>query len=831
MWGNVPPRNKNFTGRADILERLHGGASSNVTAVLPGEPLPKALQGLGGVGKTAVAIEYAHRYRSEYEVIWWIPADQSALIPSSLAALAEHLGLPPTTATGIETASSSVLDALRRGEPYSRWLLIFDNADEPEALNKVIPTGPGDVLITSRNHSWHGVVDTVGLDVFARQESREFLIKRVPDGLTEPEADQLADRLGDLPLALEQAGALQAETAMSVDEYIQLLEKQVTRVMGEGRPPGYPEPMTAAWQLSVSELERHVPQAKALLRCCAFLGPEPIPHDLFRRAIQVTEARVSDLMADPLLLSQAIRALGRFALVKIEGRTISVHRLVQALLRDELDADEQAKYRHDVHLILAAAAPRSPDDRRLWGRYEELLAHVTSAATQLPSCQDENVRAFALDVVRYLYQSGNFASCRSFCQRLIDQWTEDSGSGHPTVLDAQRHLGNSLRLLGLYPNAYTVIEETLNKSEDVLGVENPLTLALRNSFGADLRARGAFAKALSLDQDTLSLHRTVFGPGHPQTYRVMNNLAADYALNSRYAPARELHQRVYRLQSEAAEAVSATEFLTSWNNLARVLRLSGDYAIARDFGQDALEYGRTELAPEHYLTLRTANDLSIALRRVGASYDEALEVAAEVYRLCLKLFTERSPDTMAAAISLTNIQRTMGRTTEALQLAERTVTSYPDVYGPEHPYNYGCASNLALLSRVTGDATAARDLNEKALAGLHATLGENHHYSLTVATNLASDLAALGNSAQARALGETTLARVREALGESHPLTLGCAANLSLDLRAEQLDDEADRLLAATMSQYEATLGANHPDVKVAMTGGRLDFDFDPMPI
>ena len=155
IWGNVPQRNKNFTGREDILDRLQQGVASAVAAVLA-----HALQGFGGVGKTAVAIEYAHRFRSDYELVWWIPADDPVLVPSSLAALAEPLGLQTAMAAGIEGAAAAVLDALRRGEPYRRWLLIFDNADQPEDLNEIIPRGPGDVLITSRNHRWQSAVET-----------------------------------------------------------------------------------------------------------------------------------------------------------------------------------------------------------------------------------------------------------------------------------------------------------------------------------------------------------------------------------------------------------------------------------------------------------------------------------------------------------------------------------------------------------------------------------------------------------------------------------------------------------------------------------------------
>jgi tetratricopeptide (TPR) repeat protein len=828
IWGNVPQRNKNFTGRADILMRLRDRASSRVTAVLPSEPLPHALQGLGGVGKTAVAIEYAHRFQSEYDLIWWIPSDQPALVRASLAALAARLGLEAATATGMEAAASAVLDALRRGEPYRQWLLIFDNADQPEELQDLIPRGPGDVVITSRNHRWQSVIDTVPVDVFPRAESKEFLLKRAPKGLTEADADRLAEELGDLPLALEQAGAVQAETGMPVDEYLRLLDEQVSQILEEGKPPEYPVSMTAAWKLSILAVREQLPQAQELLRCCAFFGPDPIPRDVFRRGTRAAETRVSDLMANPILLARAIRELGRFALVKIEGRTILVHRLIQRLLRDELDPREQDSYRHEVHLILAAASPPPPTDRAVWPRYNELVAHVVSPATELAKCHDSGVRAFALNVIRYFYVSGDLASCQSYAERFIAQWTADSGPDDKYVLDAQRHLGNTLWQLGQYAEAYRLIEETLHRSQRVLGEREPLTLSLRNSLGASLRAHGDFVQALELDHANATLHEEAFGPTDPQTLRALNNLAADYSRNSRYREARELHERVFLLQSEATSGVPELEVLASWIGLAWAVRLSGSYTEARDVSEDARDYGREKLGPEHYETLRAVRGLSVALRRIPTGYEEALETAETLLTAYRRQFGDDHPDTMAAEINLANILRTVGRTSEALELAEKTAAKYPNAYGPHHPFSYGCTGNLALMRRVTGDPLGARPLNEEALAGLERRLTPDHHYSLTVAVNLASDLATLGETGQAIALEEDALRRLRLLLGEDHPLTLGCAANLAVDLREEGRADEAEALLTDTMQRYAQTLGADHPDALVAAAGRHLDFDFDP---
>jgi hypothetical protein len=825
IWGRVPRRNKNFTGREDLLLQLRADMGTNVTATAP-----HALHGLGGVGKTQVAIEYAHKYQSEYDVVWWISADQPVLVRSSLAGLAPHLGLPPATATGIEDAAMAVLDSLRRGDPYGRWLLVFDNADQPEDINDIIPRGSGHVLITSRNHRWQSVAETVLVNVFNRAESVAFLKKRVANAISDPDATRLAQELGDLPLALEQAGALQAETGMSVNEHLQLLKEQTSELLAEKKPSEYPIPMTAAWKLSVSKLNEQLPEAVHLLRCCAFFGAEPIPRDVFIWASQDVQPQLSGLLAKPILLNNAIGELGRFALARIDAvsRTIQVHRLIQALLREELSPEQQDLFRHDVRLLLAAAAPKNPDDNVRWPLYAELAAHVVPSGSD--ECQDPTVRKFALGIARYLYQSGDRPSSRALLERLLDRWKADSGADHPDVLTAQWHLGNTLRDLGEYQAAYDLTRVTLKCSRQILGPNSELTLMLMNGFGADLRARGEFAAARDLDEQSRRLHEECLGATDPRTLRTMNSFGLDYELNSDYQAARELHQLTYVQQNEATSEVSKSDVLASCSGLARAVRLCGAYAEARCLSNDAYEFGRQQLGADHFWTLRAAKELSIALRRTAA-YKEALELARDVFERCTRLFGAGHPDTMGAALSLINILRTVGEIDEAAKLAEDTMDRYPKVYGADHPYNHGCAGNLALLLRLRGDLVGARGLNETCLDGLDAKLTRDHHYPLTVATNLASDIAGLGDAADARKLGEDTLARLRSLLGESHPLTLGCAANLAVDMRTHGAKEEASRLTEDTLERYKRTLGLGHPDTVFAREGRRLDFDFDPPPI
>ncbi|MER7426926.1 FxSxx-COOH system tetratricopeptide repeat protein [Nonomuraea rubra] len=825
VWGKIPPRNRNFTGREDLLRVLKDDAGKRVTAVLP-----QALHGIGGVGKTQVAIEYAYRCRGEYDLIWWVPADQPSLIPSSLAPLAPHLNLPSAKAVGIEEAAAAVLEALRLGEPFSRWLLIFDNADEPAEITPYIPPHSGHVLITSRNQRWKGVVDTLEVDVFSRTESMQFLNRRVPDSLSPQDTVRLAERLGDLPLALEQAGALQAETGMSAEEYLELLSEQPAAILGQVRASEYPATMTAAWQLSVSKLREQLPEAVLLLQACAFFGPEPIPLDVFRRGAAAAGPRLRDLLGHPILRTQAVRVLGRFALGRIDpvNRTIQIHRLVQALLQEELTAEDRKAFREEVHLLLGGAAPADASDESKWPRFNELVPHVIP--TEVATTRVREVREFAVNMVRYLQRSGDPRSARRFVDLFLSNWIEDSGPDDPDVLMAQWQLAHLMRLAGEFKAAYDVNRDAIDRAQRVLGMEDANALAIFSSFGSDLRAAGEFAEARNHDEAALRLYQSAFGEQHARTLNILNNLALDHALNSDYRAARDLHQRTFMLQSES-EGSNKSDVLSSWTNLARAVRLCGDYAEARFLGEDAYDFGRQELGAENRITIVAARDLSNAQRRSGA-YDESLELAHEVFDRSKRLFGPHAPDTLAAAMSLANILRTVGREGEAYEIAADTMERYPKLYGETHPYNYGCLGNLALLRRVQGDAAGARDLNQQAFSGLVDKLGKNHHYSLTIAVNLATDLFVLGDHEGSVELGKDTYERCQQVLGEDHPMTVGCAANLSLSLRAtEGGEDAADKLIEDALNRYARTLGMAHADTRAAKEGRQLDFDFDPPPL
>jgi hypothetical protein len=476
VW-NVPARNPGFTGRDGLLVQVRERLVAGDRAVV------QALHGMGGVGKSQLAMEYAHRFAGAYELAWWIDSEQAALIGDQFAALGAALGCVPADA-GIEAVRAAVLAELRQ---RGRWLLVFDNAEAPGDLRGWLPGGGGHVLITSRERRWSAIAAPVEVDLLARTESIAILHNEVP-GLSADDADRLADTLGDLPLAVAQAAGFMAETGTAAADYLALLRTRAGRLLAENVPDFDPRSLAAATRLIADRLAEQDPAAAELASVCAFLAPEPIPEDLFTAAAAELPAALAARVADPLAWRQTLARLARQSLARIDQRGLQLHRLTQAILRDRLAPEQAAATRKCTEAILAASNPRDPVNPVTWPRWARLMPHLIAA--DLAATEDPGLRGMACHACCYLMSRGETRSSHDLASNLRQHWRDRLGADHQHTLTVTYYLGWALRQMGRYAEARGLNQDTLDRCRRVLGADHPDTLGSASNLAADLRALG-----------------------------------------------------------------------------------------------------------------------------------------------------------------------------------------------------------------------------------------------------------------------------------------------------------------------------------------------------
>jgi tetratricopeptide (TPR) repeat protein len=499
--GRLPELVWNFTGRSDELEtlrrQLENGGRSAIT--------PHAITGLGGIGKTQLALAYAHTHQGEYGLVHWIAAEQPAGLAASYMALAPALGLDPGSSD-----QAALVAAIRdQLEGRDRFLLVFDNAPGPAALRPYLPRGKGHVLITSRERLWRGTAQPLELDLLAEADAIELLTDGSADTAVRAEAKALAEELGFLPLALAQARAYMDELAVDIPTYRRRLAGSARTVLARGLPEGadYTDSVATVWQISIEAAEQRCPAARPLLELLAFLAPDAVPRDLFDADPEL----LSEGLREPAQRDEAVGALARFSLLRADPTTLTVHRLVQAVTRDGLDEASAGARVGATLQLLQEAWPGPSREHTLWPRIADLLPHVLTSTSHA-----ERLGVALTTAATLLNNSGLYFWARA-------AWAQ----AEP-----------------LYEPAIAIGEKTL-------GPEHPDRATWLNNLASLYLATGRHAEAEPLLQRAIRIDQNVYGPEHPEVATDLWNLAALYRTTQRRSEAETIHARVLTSFSRA----------------------------------------------------------------------------------------------------------------------------------------------------------------------------------------------------------------------------------------------------------------------------------------
>jgi len=626
-WGNVPARNPAFAGREEQLAGIR-----RALAAEGGRAAVQALHGMGGVGKTQLAIEYAHRHSGDYDVTWWLDSENTALMTQQCADLAEHLGAARRGLPLDATRRALLSDLHRR----PRWLLVFDNAEDPAFLRGWLPSGPGHVIITSRSQDWAELAAPVPVDVLPRPESVELLRARVP-GITTADAEALAGALGDLPLALAQAAAFLAGTRMPAAGYALLLKDRAAKLLSKGKPLTYPDTLPAATALAFDRLRAADEDAAALAEICAFLAPEPVPVDWLVTAAGGLPGGLPARLPDPLERDDLVAALTRTSLARLNDDGLTMHRLTQAILRARSLEPDTA--RAHAGAVVTANAPQSNLAPGTWAAWGRLLPHLLALAPE--RSDNPRLQTATTQAAVYLLDSGKIADALSFDTRIHEAWRDRLGPDNRQTLRIANALAGAHRVAGHLDQARQLGEDILGRSRRLYGGDDPDALDIANSLALALHALGDYNAARELNERTLRGLRRVRGDDHPATLASAVNLAENFHALGDYGTARGLSEDTLRRCHRTLEDNNQLTLMCA-ADLASDLRELGDPHAARTLHQDVYQRSQLALGKDHPSSLAIASYLAADLRALG-QYHAARTLDEETLECSRRVLGDDSP--------------------------------------------------------------------------------------------------------------------------------------------------------------------------------------------
>ncbi len=643
-----------------------------------------------------------NRYSGDYELVWWIRSEAPAKLASDYAGLAKPLGLN-------EERELNVTVQAVRAELANRehWLLVFDNANNPDEVRDYLPqAGQGHVLITSRHSDWMEVAEPLAITTWQRDESVAFLLKRTGQAVdavsgkspllakdarngaphvVDGAADALAEALGDLPLALEQAAANITASGGSLADYLKTLREHTREVLRRGKAPaGYHATVATTWEISFVDVEKESEAAGQLMNLCAFLAPDDIGRQMLRGGVELLPEPLAAAVTDDLQWDAAVAALRRYSLVEVQGGAISVHRLVQAVVRDRLDEAGRKRWAEAAVKLVRSAFPYRTKDIDTWAASSRLLSHAMASAEHSEGLRVglEASATLLNDVGLYLGGRAELLAARSVLGRALRIAEIVYGQDSAGVAAVASNLGNVLREGGDLAGPQVHLERALRIEEAELGPEHRNLAISLSILGLLLRSLGDLAGARAHLERAVRIGEATLGSDHPDVAVWIANLGGVLRGLGDLAGAQACFQRGLRID-EAVYGPDHPDVAALVNNLGSVLRELGDLAGARANFERALRIVEAAYGPDHPSVATVVNNLgnvledSDDLAGARACYERALKIGEAALG--------RHPDVAVWACNLGGVLKALGDLAGARACFERALKMFEQTLGKGHP--------------------------------------------------------------------------------------------------------------------------------------------------
>ncbi|KAF8476925.1 hypothetical protein BDZ91DRAFT_632032, partial [Kalaharituber pfeilii] len=804
-----------FVGRENLLGQLKreiekGAATKGINQIV--------LYGMGGMGKTQLALEYAYRHCEDYSSVFWINA-----------ATEETMKIAGMFTVQQPREEQHIVSAVKEwftAKQNTKWLLVFDNLDDLEScnINDYIPLSPhGTVIITSRRReSVHG---RRWLEVEQMQniEAEELLLKSAKldfEKLTPDEAAvTIVQKLECLPLAIDQAGSYIHVRQYSFSRYLREYEANFTYLLSTEWKVGNPDrSVFAAWDLSFKAIQNQKPKAAELLLLCGLLNNDDICEELLQRGMNLP-------MDADTSLGDSIQALFSYSMVKRKDRddSFSVHPLVHmwAQRKLELEPERYGKKAMEAFLMVASVAnPKAGvSDVEHWIFRRRIFPHIVAVEKQmkyvLMAIATEDVQRAVRDLSKVYLDYGDYRKAEEMCKVALAGSEQLLGVDHPDTLATADNMAKVLQYQGQYDEALEWFEHALAGREKALGIDHPKTLTTVNNMATVYHDQGQYNRALEMHERALVGREKELGAGHPDTITTVNDMALIFHKQGQYTKALEWYERSLAGR-EKELGTGHPNTLTTVNDMALIFHKQGEYTKALEWYERAFAGSEKALGADHPDTLATVQNMALIFNNQG-QYTKALEWYERVLAGEEKVLGTDHPDTLTTVHNMASVYHKQGQYTKALDMYERALAGFGNALGADHPYTLATVHNMASVYRKQGQYTNALELYKRALAGKEKALGADHPETLATVHNMASVFNKQRQYTQALELYERALVESEKTLGVDHPKTLTTVHKMASIFDKQCQYTKALELYERVLIGREKVLGADHSDTQTTV--------------